>query len=141
MSFKGASCFNILECGRNQLYKLDVTYQRAFTASEKPSSVPTGYYELSPARERYYDICADHIKEKNVRMDNYEIRKAISRVKLEDEEEHERNIEYMVQDDDCKSPWKIKYAAVATDLMRSQIQVIRMKSLQQEKSQSQILKL
>ena len=36
---------------------------------------------------------ADHIKENNVRMEKNEIRKAISRVKLEDEEEHERNIE------------------------------------------------
>ena len=47
---------------------------------------------------------ADHIKEKNVRMDKNEIRKAISHVKLEDEEEHERNIEYMAQDDDYKPP-------------------------------------
>ena len=54
---------------------------------------------------------ANHIKEKNVGMDEDEIRKAISRVKLEDEEEHERNIEYMAQDDDYyKSPWKIKDA-------------------------------
>ena len=52
----------------------------------------------------------DHIKEKNVGMDKNEIRKAISRVKLEDEEEHESNIEYMVQDDDYKSLWKIKDA-------------------------------
>ena len=53
----------------------------------------------------------DHIREKNVRMDKDEIRKAISRVKLEDEVDHERNIEYMAQDDDdYKSPWKIKYA-------------------------------
>ena len=51
---------------------------------------------------------ADHIKEKNVRMDKNDICKEISRVKLEDEEEHERNIEYMVQDDDYKSPWKLK---------------------------------
>ena len=37
--------------------------------------------------------------------------KAIYRVKIEDEEEYERNIEYMAQDDDdYKSPWKIKYA-------------------------------
>ena len=49
-------------------------------------------------------------------MDKNEILKAISRVKLEDEEEHERNIEYMVQDDDYKSPWKIKDAKVATGL-------------------------
>ena len=32
-----ASCFNILECGRIVLEKLDVTYQSAFAASEKPS--------------------------------------------------------------------------------------------------------
>ena len=50
---------------------------------------------------------ADHVKEKNVRMEKYEIRKAISHVKYEDEEEHERSIENMVQDDDYKSPWKI----------------------------------
>ena len=39
---KEASYFNIFECGRNLLDKLDVTYQSAFTASEKlstPSSV------------------------------------------------------------------------------------------------------
>ena len=54
---------------------------------------------------------ADHIKEKNFGMDEDEIRKAISHVKFEDEAEHERNIEYMAQDDDdYKSPCKIKYA-------------------------------
>ena len=42
-------------------------------------------------------------------MDEDEIRKAISCVKLEDEEEHKRNIEYLAQeDDDYKSPQKIK---------------------------------
>ena len=86
VSFKGASYFNILECGRNLLDQLDVTYQRAFTASETSSSVPTGHYELSPAREIYYDMQADIIAEKNVGMDKNEIRKAIYRVKLEDEE-------------------------------------------------------
>ena len=111
MSVKGASYFNIFECGRNLLDQLDVTYQRAFTASETSSAVPTGYYELSPARERYYDMQADQIKEKNVVMDKDEICKAIYRVKLEDEAEHERKIEYLAQgDDDYKSPWKIKYA-------------------------------
>ena len=40
-------------------------------------------------------------------MDKDEIRQAISRVKLEDEVQHERNIEYLDQgDDDYKSPWK-----------------------------------
>ena len=52
---------------------------------------------------------ADHIAEKNVETNKDKIRKEISRVKLEYEEEHERNIEYMVQDDDYKSPLKIKY--------------------------------
>ena len=42
--------------------------------------------------------------------------RAISHVKSEDEEEHERNIENMVQDDDYKSTWKIKDATVATGL-------------------------
>ena len=31
------SYYNIFECGRSVLDKLDVTYQRAFTASEKTS--------------------------------------------------------------------------------------------------------
>ena len=106
---KRASYFNIFECGRNLLDQLDVTYQRAFTASETSSALPTGFYELSPAQERYYDMQADHIKEKNAGMEKDEIRRAISCVKLEDEAEHERNIEYMAQDDDdYKSPWKIK---------------------------------
>ena len=74
-------------------------------------------------------------------MDKNEIRKEISRMKLEDEEEHERNIEYMVQDDDYKPPWKMKDEKVEIGLMRSRIQVIRMKILQQKKSKSQILKL
>ena len=84
MIVKGASYFNIFECGRNLLDQLDVTYQHAFTASETPSAVPTGHYELSPARERYYDMQANHIKENNVGIDEDEISKAISRVKLED---------------------------------------------------------
>ena len=58
----------------------------------------------------------DHVKEKNFGMDKDEIRKAISHVKSEDKEEHERNIENMVQDDDQNSPWKIKGATVATGL-------------------------
>ena len=54
---------------------------------------------------------ANQIKEKNFGMDEDEIRKAISHVKFEYEAEHERNIEYMAQDDDdYKSPWKIKDA-------------------------------
>ena len=77
MIVKGASYFNIFECGRNLLYQLDVSYQLAFTASKATSSVPKGIYQISPARERYYDIMADHVKEKDSGMEKYEIRKAI----------------------------------------------------------------
>ena len=66
MSDKGSSYFNIFECGRNLLDQLDVTYQRAFTASTATSTVPKIFYQIYPARERYYDIMADHIEEKNV---------------------------------------------------------------------------
>ena len=111
---KGSSYFNIFECGRNLLDQLDVTYQRAFTSSEAMSTVPKEFYQIYPARERYYDMCADHIKEKNVGMDKDEPRKAIFHMKSEDEEEHERNIENMIQEDDYKSPWKNKDATVAT---------------------------
>ena len=42
---KGSSYFNIFECGRNLLDEMDVTYQRAFTASP----VQQGLYQISPA--------------------------------------------------------------------------------------------
>ena len=60
--------------------KLDVTYQRAFTASAKPSSVPKGHYELSPEREIFYDMCADHIVDKNDGIDEDEVRKVLLRI-------------------------------------------------------------
>ena len=44
VSVKGASYFNLFECGRNLLYQLDVTYQHAFTASEAMLTVPKGFY-------------------------------------------------------------------------------------------------
>ena len=54
VSVKGASYFNIFECNRNLLDQLDVTYQRAFTASAKPSSVPKGHYEPSLSCWRWF---------------------------------------------------------------------------------------
>ena len=75
---KGSSYFNIFECRRNLLDQLDATYQRAFTASP----VQQGLYQIYPARERYYDIMADHIGEKDVgTIDQEELRKAITLVK------------------------------------------------------------
>ena len=76
--------------------QLDVTYQRAFTASP----VQQGLYQIYPARERYYDMMADHIEEKNVESERNiskeEHRKAINIVKSEKEEGHERNIDHLV---------------------------------------------
>ena len=58
---------------------------------------------------------ADHIEENNVgTIDKEELRKAIANVKSEDEEEHERNIDNMIKEDDYKSPWKNKDATDAT---------------------------
>ena len=84
VSDKGSSYFNIFECSRNLLDQLDVTYQRAFTASEATSTIPKVFYQISPARERYYDMCANHIEEKNVGMEKEELRKAIAHMKSED---------------------------------------------------------
>ena len=57
-----------------------------------------------------------HIAEKNDGIDKDELRKAVAYMKSENEAEHERNIEDMIQDDDYKSSWKIKYATVETAL-------------------------
>ena len=82
---KGSIYFNRFECGRNKLDRLDVTYQRAFTASAATSTVPKVFYQISPARERYCDIMADHIEENNVgTIDKDKLRKAISQLKSED---------------------------------------------------------
>ena len=85
VSDKGSSYFNILEWGRNLLDQLDVTYQRAFTASTEPSTVPKGYYQIYPAQERYYDMFADNIEEKNDGIDKVELCKAVAHVKANDE--------------------------------------------------------
>ena len=75
------SYFNKLECGRNILDQLDVTYQRAFMASP----VQEGLYQISPARERYYDIMANSLIEANVQSDgtinDEELHKAITLLK------------------------------------------------------------
>ena len=62
-------------------------------------------------------------------------------MKLEDEEDHERNIEYMVQDDDYKLLWKIKDATVATGLNAITDSSDSAENPAARKSQSQILKL
>ena len=86
VSDKKSIYFNIFECGRNILDQLDVTYQRTFTESAAALPLKKGSYQIYPARERYYDIMADHIEEKNfVTIDKDELRKVIAHVKSEDE--------------------------------------------------------
>ena len=114
VSDKVSSYSNIFECGRNLLDQLDVTYQCAFTASATTSTVPKGFYQLSPSRERFYDIMSDQIVENNYGIDKVELCKAVAHVKSNDEADHECNIENMIQDDNYKLPWKSKDATVAT---------------------------
>ena len=78
VSDKRASYFNIFECVRNLFDQLGVMYEHAFTSSAEPSSVSKGYYEPSPARERFYDMYADHIIEKHDGIDEDELRKAVA---------------------------------------------------------------
>ena len=80
VSDKWSGYFNIFECGRNLLDQLDVTYQRAFTASTKPSTVLKWYYQLSPEQERLYDIMSDQIVENNDGIDKVKLRKAVAHV-------------------------------------------------------------
>ena len=50
VNYKGSSYFKVFECGRTLLDQLDVTYQRAFTASATQSSETKCHYELSPSQ-------------------------------------------------------------------------------------------
>ena len=81
---KGTIYFNIFECGRNLLDQLDITYQRAFMAS----LVQEGFYQPSPARERYYDKLAESlIKAKAISegtINNDYLNKAITQLKSEE---------------------------------------------------------
>ena len=80
---KEASYFNIFECGRNLLDELDVTYQRAFAASKKPSSVPPAVY-ISPLREKYWDVQAKLLTERMNKIDKDKIHEAVSQLEYED---------------------------------------------------------
>ena len=114
---KGSSYFNIFECGRNLLDKLDITYQRAFIATPVPERLD----QPSPAQERYYDQISDSLIEVNVHsngtINDEELHKAITLLKSEKEAEHERNISNMTQVDDYKYPCKDKDATTVNDLV------------------------
>ena len=114
---KRTSYFNILQCGRNILDQLDVTYKRAFMATP----VSEGIYQPSPERERNYDEIADSLIEANVQsnrtINNVDLHKAITLLKYEKEAEHERNISNLTQVDVYKLTWKYKYATTVNDLV------------------------
>ena len=114
---KGSSYFSIFECGRNVLDQLNVTYQRAFTSSP----LQQGLYQISPARERYYDMMVNNIIEKNVgsegAINDEELCKAVTILKSEEEAGHECNIDNMTQEDDYKSPWKDKDATMVNNTL------------------------
>ena len=116
MIVKGTSYFNIFECGRNLLDQLDVTYQRAFMTSP----VQEGYYQPSPARERYYDQLAKILINSNAGSDgtinNDKLNKAITQLKAEKEARHKRNILDMTQVDEYMLPGKNKDASTVNDL-------------------------
>ena len=112
---KVTSYFNIFECGRNLLDQLGVTYQRAVMASP----VREEYY-TSPARERYYNQLTKILINLNVGSDgtinNDKLNQAITDLKTEAEEGHERNINDTMQVDEYKSPGKNKDAWTINDL-------------------------
>ena len=89
---KGTSYFIIFKCGRNLLDQFDVTYQRAFMASPAQE----GLYQPSLAQERYYYQISNSLIEASVQsngtINDEELHKAITRLKYENESEHERNI-------------------------------------------------
>ena len=100
-NFKKASYFNIFECGRNLLDKLDVTYQSAFTATEKlstPSSVPPSATYVSPLKKKYWDVQTNNLKEKMARMNKDEILDAIYQPRHEDEDYHEGIIGILINE-------------------------------------------
>ena len=84
------------------------------------SPVQEGFYQPSPARDRYYDKMSKSLINAKVGSDgtikNDELNKSITQLKSEKEAEHERNILDMTQVDDYKSPWKDKDALMVNDL-------------------------
>ena len=98
-----ASYFNIFECGKNVLDKVDVTYQSAFTASEKPStlpSVPPAAYYVSPLKKKYWDVQTDNLKKMMAGMNDNYILDAIYLLRHENPEYHESIINRFISEYD-----------------------------------------
>ena len=93
----------LFEYGRNLLYQLDVTYQRAFMAT--------------PEDEYYKEMTKSLIKANNEggKLCNEKIRKAVIDLRAELNGEHERNINNISCDDLYQSPMKKKYVSTIND--------------------------
>ena len=83
------------------------------------SPVQEGYYQPSPALERYYDQLAKNLINSNVGIDgtinNDKLNQAITDLKSEAKAGHEHNILDTTQVDEYKSPEKNKDASTITD--------------------------
>ena len=81
MTEEVTSYFNIFECGRNILDKLDVTYQQAFMATPK---------------DKYYNMLLDNLindnNHKGKPLSNEKLQQSVRIVMEETEAEFERNM-------------------------------------------------
>ena len=81
--------------------------------------VQEGYYQPSPAQERYYDQLAKSLINSNAGSDGTintdNLNQEITQLKAEKEAGHERNILDMTQVDEYKSPRKNKDASMIND--------------------------
>ena len=94
--------------------RLDVTYQRAFMASQGKER-----YYTSPARDRYYDQLTKCVINSNfgsdITINSVKINQAITDLKYEEEAGHEHYINSMTQVDEYESPGKYKDASTVND--------------------------
>ena len=122
-----ASYFNIFECGRNVLDKLDVTYQSAFTSSKKPSPLAAAHISplkkilyaftgsqkpstpssvaraadyVSPLKKQYWDVQMNNLRKLMAGMDEEYILNAIYMLRNENPEYHEKIINLLIDEYD-----------------------------------------
>ena len=98
MTQKVTSFFNIFDCGRNLLDKIDVTYQQAFIATS--------------AQDEYYEEMTKILIKANIGSDgkicNENIQQSVIDLREELDLEHERNINNITCEDVYTSPMKKK---------------------------------
>ena len=104
MTKEGTGYFNVFEYGRNLLYRLDVTYQRAFMATPQ---------------DKYYNELLDTlVKDNNCKgkpFSNDKIRQAVGKVMEEMEAEFERNINEITCNTSFQSPIQNKDVSTIND--------------------------